>query len=191
MPADPAGAAQEENLLLLRITTAAGLMLLLMYVFVCVCVYVVSECAPTRRLPPTSPGKERSALLFLSSPLAAARVEAQLRWMDCCCSSGWLWLDLLAISRTLCSSAVSGVMLLTLPDFAGKKKTGMERSGPTPSASRRAGWRQALRELHRRSTCCYASPHQRSLRLSPPTSGLARSMRRRRRGAQLDWEFAF
>ena len=78
MPADPAGAAQEENLLLLRITTAAGLMLLLMYVFVCVCVYVVSECAPTRRLPPTSPGKERSALLFLSSPLAAARVEAQL-----------------------------------------------------------------------------------------------------------------
>ena len=86
-PADPAGAAQEEHLLLLRVATAAGLMLEHMYVFVCVCVYVVSECAPTRRLPPTSPslagwpggcGEEGPALLFLSSPLAAARVEAQM-----------------------------------------------------------------------------------------------------------------
>ena len=77
----------------------------------------------------------------------------------------------------------------TVPDFAGKKKkAGMERSGPTPAAFRRAGW-PALRERHRRSTCCYASRSQRSLRLSPPTSGLARSGLRR--GAQLDREFAF
>ena len=47
-PADPAGAAQEEHLLLLRIA-AAGLMLEHMYITVCVCVYVVSECASTRR----------------------------------------------------------------------------------------------------------------------------------------------
>ena len=37
-PADPAGAAQEENLLLLRIATAAGLMLEHMYMFVCLCI---------------------------------------------------------------------------------------------------------------------------------------------------------
>ena len=56
----------------------------------------------------------------------------RLGWKDCC--RGWLWLDLLAISRTLllCSVAVSGVMLPTVPDLAGKKtKTDMERSGPT------------------------------------------------------------
>ena len=111
----------------------------------------------------------------------------RLSWKDCCC--GWLWLDLLVISRTLCSAAVSGVMLPTVPDLAGKlKKRGMERSGPTPSAFRRAGGQPALRERPRRS-CCYASRRQRSLRLSPPTSGLARSVRRG--GAQLDWEFAF
>ena len=57
------------------------------YVFVCVFVCVVSECAPTRGLPPTSPSlagwpggcwEEGPALLFLSLPLAAARAEAQL-----------------------------------------------------------------------------------------------------------------
>ena len=49
-PAFLAGAAhraQEELLLLLQITTTAGLMLEHMYVCVCVCVYVVSEGAPT------------------------------------------------------------------------------------------------------------------------------------------------
>ena len=124
-------------------------------------------------------GNLNCELPFLSSPLAAARV-----WKDCCC--GWLWLDLLAVSRTLCLVAVSGVMLPTVPDLAGKKKTGMERSVSTPPAFSWAGWRPALRERRRRSTCCYASPRQRTLHLSPPTSGLARSGRRR--GAQLDWE---
>ena len=76
-----------EHLLLLQIATVAELMLEHMYVFVCVCVCVISEGAPTRRLPPTSPslagwargcGEEGPALLFLSPLLAAARVEAQL-----------------------------------------------------------------------------------------------------------------
>ena len=58
-----------------------------MYVLICICAHLVSERAPTRRLPPTSPslagwpegaGKEGPAQLFLSSPLAAARVEAWL-----------------------------------------------------------------------------------------------------------------
>ena len=90
-------------------------------------------------------------------------------------------LDLLAISRTLCSVAVSGVMSPTVPDL------GMERSGPAPSAFRRAGWRLALREWHRRSTCCYASRRKCSLRRSPPTSGLAR----RRRGEVRSWTETF
>ena len=59
--------------------------------------------------------------------------------MDCCC--GWLWLDLLAISRTLCSATVSGAMLPTVPDFAGKKKTGMERSVHPPLSDGPAGGR--------------------------------------------------
>ena len=68
----------------------------------------------------------------------------RLCWKDgyCC----WLWLDLLAISRMLCSVAVSGVMLHTVPDLEGKKEPGMERSGPTPSAFLLASWRLALRE---------------------------------------------
>ena len=91
-PANPAGAAQEERLLLLLIATAAGLMLEHMFVFVCVCVYVVSEGAPTRRLPPTSPslagpgpggltgavrGRGIPAAVSIF-PLAAARLEAWL-----------------------------------------------------------------------------------------------------------------
>ena len=76
----------------------------------------------------------------------------RLGWKDCCCC--WLWLDLLAISRMLCSVAVSGVMLPTVPDLAGKNKPGMERNGPAPSAFRRAGWRLALRKRHRKRTCC-------------------------------------
>ena len=51
----PAGAAQEEHLLLLRKATAAGLLLEHMYVLVCICIHLVAERAPTRRLPLTSP----------------------------------------------------------------------------------------------------------------------------------------
>ena len=44
----------------------------------------------------------------------------------------------MAISRMLCSVAVLGVMLPTVPDpHRQKKNTGMERSGPTPSVPRR------------------------------------------------------
>ena len=44
----------------------------------------------------------------------------RLCWNDCCC--GWLWLDPLATSRMLCSVAVWGVMLPTVPDLAGIRK---------------------------------------------------------------------
>ena len=54
-PACLAGAAQEEHLLLLRKATADGLLLEHMYVLVCIYTHLVSECAPTRRLSPTSP----------------------------------------------------------------------------------------------------------------------------------------
>ena len=47
----PARAAQKENLLLLRNATAAGLLLEHMYVLFCIWIHLVSECAPTRRLP--------------------------------------------------------------------------------------------------------------------------------------------
>ena len=90
----------------------------------------------------------------------------RLGWKDCCC--GWLLLDLLAISRMLCSVAVLGVMLPTMPELLPtvpdlkKKETGIERSGPTPSAFRRAGWHGGSG-----TGVCF-------LRLSSPTSSLAR-----------------
>ena len=94
-PAGLAGAAQKEHLLLLQNAAATAELLLgwllsaagYMYVFGCVYIYVVSECAPTRRLPPVSPslaglrgvaGKEGPAVQFLLSPLAAAQMEACL-----------------------------------------------------------------------------------------------------------------
>ena len=92
----------------------------------------------------------------------------------------------LAGRKTLCSSAVSGVMLPIVPDLAEKrKKTGMERSdrellctpladfgpGPETAAERRSAGRGVY-----------------FLRLSPQTSGQARTRPRRRRQ---DGEFAF
>ena len=76
-------------MLLLRKATAAGLLLQHMYVLVCICMHLVAERALTRRLPfslpslpvagwPGGSGKEGPARLFLSSPLAAAWVEAWL-----------------------------------------------------------------------------------------------------------------
>ena len=79
-------------------------------------IYVVSEGAPTRRVISTSPSlagwpgvtrKEGPA----PPALAAAQEEAWLGRTCCCC---WLSLVLLAISRMLCSVAVSGVMLQTV-----------------------------------------------------------------------------
>ena len=89
--------------------------------------------------------KQLQAFLFsFSSPpgraffsIAQPPISGQWRpgWKDCCC--GWLLLDLLEIPTMLCSVAVSGVMLPTVPDLHKKEKTGMERSGSTPSALRR------------------------------------------------------
>ena len=80
-----------------------------------------------------------------------------LGWKDCCCH--WLLLDLLAISRKLCSVGVSGVMSPTVSDIRRRKKTGMGRSGPTPSTFHQASWLLARREWHRRTTyCCSRTP---------------------------------
>ena len=63
-----------------------------------------------------------------------------LRWRlglkDCC--NRCLLQDLLKISRMPCSVAVSGVMVPTVSDIR-RKKSGMERRGPTPTYFR-AGW---------------------------------------------------
>ena len=36
-------------------------------------------------------------------------------WKDCCC--GWLWLELLALSRMLCSVAISDILLPTVSNI--------------------------------------------------------------------------
>ena len=126
-PADPAGAAQEEHLLLLRIASASRV-LDYCWTYIRLVLYLYTFGAPTRRLPPTLPslagwlgglrGKRDQRCCFyhpIWQPLGR-----RLSWKDCCCC--WLWLDLLAISRTLCSEAVSGVMLQNVHDFAGKKE---------------------------------------------------------------------
>ena len=89
-----------------------------------VCLYVVSERAPTRHVPPTSPslagkpggGGERGT--------GAARRDScsggGLAGRTCCCR--WLWRVLLAISRMLCSAAVSGFVLPTESDLRRKKR---------------------------------------------------------------------
>ena len=82
-----------------------------------VCIYVVSECAPTcpfhlaRSLAGWARfgwnrGTGAASLGSCSGGCCAART----------CSCCWLWRVLLAISRMLCSVAVSGVMLPTVPD---------------------------------------------------------------------------
>ena len=169
-PADPAGAAREEHLLLLRIATTSGLIITnagtYIRVWVCLCICGLRRCADS--MTPfylasfgwlaggvRGRGTRAAALLFLSSPSAAALVEAQLSgWKDYCC--GWLWLD-------------------------------EKRSAPPPSrvlccrlclTSRKKEKKQAWKEV---TGNCF-------VRLSP-TSGQAR--RRRRRGAQLDGEFTF
>ena len=91
----PAGAAQEEHLLLLRHATAAGLLLEHMYVLVYICIDLVAERAPTRRR--TFCYVLRGC--FYHPPWQLLRWR--LGWKDC--FYGWLLLDLLAISRMLCS----------------------------------------------------------------------------------------
>ena len=60
------------------------------------------------------------------SPLTSGRWR--LGWKGCCC--GWLLLDLLAISRMLCSVAVPGVMLPTVHDLHRNKKNRQGKKWP-------------------------------------------------------------
>ena len=88
----PAGAAQEEHLLLLRKDTAAGLLLEHMYVLVCICIHLVAERAPTG-LAGGVQGKRDLRSCFYHPPWQL--LGWRLGWKDCCC--GWLLRDLLAI----------------------------------------------------------------------------------------------
>ena len=125
--AGPAGGAQEEHLLLLRITTTSGLMLdIHLFGFVSVRLWSqkvrrLDDSLLPRRLWRAGRGDagKRDPRCCFYHPIWQP-LGWRLSWKDCCCC--WLWLDLLAISRTLCSPAVSGVMLPTVPDFAGKKR---------------------------------------------------------------------
>ena len=77
-------------------------------------------------------------MLFPSPPLTVARAEAWLEGL-------LLQLALAVLAGDLknallhCRLGLSGVVLPTVPDPQ-KPKTGMERSGPTLTAFRRAGW---------------------------------------------------
>ena len=52
-------------------------------------------------------------------------------------------------SRVLCCR-----LCLTSQEKERRRKTGMERSGPTPSALRQASWQLTLRDWHMTSACC-------------------------------------
>ena len=139
------------------------------------------------------------ALLFLSSHLAAARAEA--------CLEGLLLLLAHAgaagyLKNALCSVAVLGIMLPTVPDLAGKerKKHGKKWSYALhfpPGRLARWGWHGSSlsttlaadvgRDPEGAEEGCAAGRRVRFLRLSPPTLGPIR--RGRSRGAQLDGEF--
>ena len=112
------------------------------YVRVCVCLCIcgLRRCADSTtpsylavfsRLAREMRGKRDPRCCFYHAPWQP--LGWRLSWRDYCC--GRLWLDLLAISRTLCSAAFSGVMLPTVPDFAGGKKKGMERRALRPPLS--------------------------------------------------------
>ena len=217
--AGPAEAAQEEHLLLLRITTASGL-LLDIHSFRFVSVYFWSQ--NVRRLDDSllprhlwragrrMRGKRGPRCCFYHPPWQ--QLGWRLGWKDCsgCCC--WLWLDLLAISRTLLSVAVSGVMLPTVRDLAGKKtKQAMKEvalhpplsAGPAGGRPYGSGTGGAPAATPLAANALYASRRRLRawpgaaeagsaglgvcfLRFSPPTSGQA--LRRRQRGVQLDRE---
>ena len=164
---------------------------------VCICIHLVTERAPTRRLPLPhclwragrgGEGKEGHAL-----------PGWRLGWKDCCC--GWLLLDLLAISRKRCSVAVSGICCLLCLTLTGKKikqarkevaRHPLLSAGPACPAG--AAQEEHLLLLRNATvlnccwnicTCWFVLVC--SLRLSPPTSGLAWSGHRR----ALSWTGSF
>ena len=119
-----------------------------MYVLVCICIHLVSERAPTRRLPPTSPSLagwpggcgERGTCAAISITPPWQLLGWRPCWKDCCC--GWLLLDLLAILTMLCSVAVTSFMLPTpsaprRASLAGGSGTG---GAPTAAAERHRCW---------------------------------------------------
>ena len=161
-PADPAGAAQEEHLLLLRIASASGL-LLDIHSFGFVSVYFWSrnvrrqggrleDSLLPRRLWRASwgdAGKRDPRCCFyhpIGQPLGPARVEAQLEGL----------LQRLALAGPA-GFLVSGVMLPTVPDLARKKKNRYGKKWPY--TLRFLPGLPTRRERHRRSTyCCCGSP---------------------------------
>ena len=114
---------------------------------------------------------DRGRIPAAPAPLATDLWPMEAWLVGRCCL--WLWRILLVISRMLCSVTVLGnitnfyVAYCAWPRRKKKKETGMERSGKTPSALRRASWscescsegELVLRELLRRRTyCCCGMP---------------------------------
>ena len=114
-----------------------------MYGFVCLCVCVWSQnvhqlddCLLPRRLWPVGPGAGGERETGASTAFICVRgcSGGGLAESTCCCR--WLSLDLLAISRMLCSGAVLGGTWQTL---AGKNPD-IERIGPALAAFLLAVW---------------------------------------------------
>ena len=179
-----------------------------------ICILFVSECAPTRRLPPTSQSlagwprgcREIGTCAAVSMiPLgscsdgglagrtAAAACCGRTRWLPQECSSP-------SSSRVLCCR-------LCLTSQKKKKQAWKEVSlhhplsvGPAGGWPCGSGTGAVPATAAERDRCRTTAGHMYllvgsvcSLSLSTPTSGLARRGRRRgrRRGAQLDGEFTF
>ena len=101
----------DEHLLLLRIATASEVLLdIRMFGFVSTSPSLAGWSGREGE------GKRDLRCCFYHPPWQL--LGWRLCWKDgyCC----WLWLDLLAISRMLCSVAVSGFMLHTVPDLEGR-----------------------------------------------------------------------
>ena len=112
------------------------------FVLGCGCIYVVSGCALTRLLPRRLWPADRGGLLgkgfalhFLSCPLATTQVEA--------------WLEVLLLLLALAGPAgyfKNAVLRRRLGCYVAdcacpsQIKPDIERSGPAPTAFRRAGW---------------------------------------------------
>ena len=130
--------------------------------------YEVSQWVSTRRVPlprrlwPAGrgrAGKEGPALLLPSSALAAAEVEAWLEGRAAAAGSRGCCCAVLAISRMLCSVAVSADMWQTVSDLRRKRQAWKEVARHPPFSHRPAkSDAGGLEEENLLSGCCSRTP---------------------------------
>ena len=113
-----------------------------MYVLVCIYIYLVSESAPTQRLPPTSPSlagwpggcRERGTCEAVSIiPLGSCSGGGLAGRTAAAAGSGWTCWRSQECSAPSLSRVICCRLCLTFTGKKDEKKTGMERSSPTPS----------------------------------------------------------